>query len=131
MMKHEYFLQVLEHHLDTFGHVNHTTYLALLEEARWDWMQSGGYGMKVIHELRKAPVVTEVQIRYLSEIRLREKIRIESTVIQDRAITRIPQKLWVGEKLAAEATVVCVFIDLDTRKMIRPPAEWLRLIKTS
>ena len=41
---HEYPMTILEHHLDTFGHVNNAMYLQLFETARWQWITDGGDG---------------------------------------------------------------------------------------
>lgn len=45
-----YPLTIKETYLDTFGHVNSAMYLTLLEEARWEFINGNGYGIKKIQE---------------------------------------------------------------------------------
>ena len=71
-----YELQIKEHHLDTFGHVNNAIYLQLFEEARWQIITERGYGMAEIMKLRQGPVVLEIQIKFIKELKLREVIQI-------------------------------------------------------
>jgi acyl-CoA thioester hydrolase len=53
---------IRESHLDTFGHVNNATYLSLFEQARWDLIEAGGYGLRVIRQTGLGPVVLEAKI---------------------------------------------------------------------
>ena len=77
----QYQIVIKEHHLDTFSHVNNATYLELLEEARWEFLSSQGYGLKAIHELGMGPVVLECNIKFIKELRLRQTIVIESQMM--------------------------------------------------
>jgi YbgC/YbaW family acyl-CoA thioester hydrolase len=36
-------LRVRGYEMDSFGHVNHATYLSYLEQARWDALEGGGF----------------------------------------------------------------------------------------
>ena len=40
-MKHTYQAKTLPIHIDSFGHVNNSSYLVLYEEARWDILNKG------------------------------------------------------------------------------------------
>src|SRR5690606_13293796 len=60
---HEYPLLIVESHLDTFGHINHATYLQIFEEARWDLITARGYGLEKIRESRLGPVILEANVR--------------------------------------------------------------------
>ena len=71
-----YPILIKESDLDTFGHVNNATYLKLFEEARWDLITKNGYGIKTIRETKLGPTILEIKIRFLKELRLREKITI-------------------------------------------------------
>ena len=70
--KHFYSVQILEKHLDTFGHVNHATYFQILEEARWDLVTSRGFGVKEIQTSHQGPVILEAHIEFKREILLRQ-----------------------------------------------------------
>ena len=90
----EYKFQVLEHHLDTFGHVNNATYLALYEEARWDFITKNGYGLDVTMKEKKGPVILDVHCRYKREIINREIITITSQAFEMRGkIGKIKQEM--------------------------------------
>ena len=74
----EYQKEILEHHLDTFGHVNNAVYLELYEEARWDFITKNGYGLDRIIKEKVGPVVLEAHVTFKREIGNREQITITS-----------------------------------------------------
>lgn len=126
----EYKKQILEHHLDTFGHVNNATYLELYEEARWDFISNNGYGLKEIHEFKKGPVILDVSCRYKKEIINREVITIRSKSLgMTGKIGKIHQEI-VKEngEVASDATFTVGFVDLVERKLIQPTEQWLKAI---
>ena len=63
----DYRLLIVEHHVDSLGHVNNATYLALLEEARWDVITKNGYGFKEVQKERKGPVILDVMLKFQRE----------------------------------------------------------------
>src|SRR5690348_1088380 len=73
-----YELVIVERHLDTFGHVNNATYLDLFEEARWDLITKNGYGLDEIQRRQAGPTMLEINLRFLREIRNRERITVKS-----------------------------------------------------
>ncbi|MBD66980.1 MAG: thioesterase [Halobacteriovoraceae bacterium] len=126
----EYQTQILEHHLDSFGHVNNAVYLELYEEARWDFITQNGYGIKEVQTNRQGPIVLDVTCRFKRELVNREKIRIVSQTIEHRSkIMRIQQKILkeTGE-VASEAEFTFGFMDLEKRKMIVMPESWLKAV---
>ena len=130
MKEFEYSLQIKEHHLDTFGHVNNATYLALYEEARWDFITKNGFGLKTIQELQQGPVILEANIRYKREIVNRETIRIVSFPSDDVSkIMRIQQKM-VNEagQVCSEAYFVIGYMDFKQRKLVSPTKAWLNAL---
>lgn len=126
-----YELMIREHHLDSYGHVNNATYVQILEEARWESITRQGYGYQTVQKTRKGPVILELDIKFLKELKLREKIRISVQTDPMRGkIGVIHQKIFKeGDVLAAEARVVYGMFDLDARKLISPPSEWLDAIR--
>jgi YbgC/YbaW family acyl-CoA thioester hydrolase len=123
----EYKKQILEHHLDTFGHVNNARYLDLYEEARWDFISKYGYGLKDIMEKKQGPVILEVTCKYRRELVNRETITIVSTTAANKGkiMTISQQMLKENGDLASEATFTIGFMDLEKRKLIVPPDSWL------
>lgn len=124
-----YRLLILETYLDMLGHVNHATYLTLLEEARWDLLTKNGHGLKKIMETGFAPTILEVNIRYLKEIRLREEIIIETQLISfSGKIGRLNQRMLRGEDICCVAEFTFGLFDLGKRKLIDPSEEWRRAL---
>lgn len=129
-MKHIYEVTIKEFHLDTFGHVNNAVYLQLFEEARWDIITTNGYGLKKVMESRKGPVLLEVKLEFLKELKLREKILIETTSEAYVGKVGKMQQLMINEnqKVTCKALFHFGFFDLETRKLIEPTPEWLKAI---
>ncbi len=125
-----YELQIKEHHLDTFGHVNNAIYLQLFEEARWQIITERGYGMAEIMKLRQGPVVLEIQIKFIKELKLREVIQINFQKInQNGKIGQFRQQMINAKnEVACEATFTVGFFDLNTRKLIEPTEAWKQAI---
>lgn len=127
--RHDYKIIIQETYLDTFGHVNNATYLTLLEEARWDLLTKNGYGLKKIQETGFGPVILEIKIAFLKELRLREEIIIETHMISyEKKIGKISQKMLRNEEVCCEAEILVGFFNLIERKLVMPTAEWLQAV---
>ena len=126
----KYELLIKEHHLDTFGHVNNATYLALLEEARWELLNAHGFGLKEIRARKMGPVVLECQIKFLRELTLRQSITIESQVLSYEKKIAVMRQDILDEQgtLCSRAKLTFGFFDLKARKLILPSGEWLSAI---
>jgi thioesterase-3 len=128
--KARYPLVIREGHLDTFGHVNNATYLQILEEARWEFITAGGFGLRHIQKIGLGPVVLEWNMKFIKEIRLREKISIESeTLSYDKKIGVLRQDIY-NEKneLCFEGRMTFGLFDTRERKLVLPTPEWLKAI---
>lgn len=125
-----YPLTIKEGHLDTFGHVNNATYLQILEEARWDIIANNGYGLEDIKRRGIGPVVLEIHIKYRKELKLREKIVIETKCIAvEGKVTRLQQDFKNEEgKVCANAIVTIAVFDTHLRKIIPLPEDWLGVV---
>jgi thioesterase III len=130
---HSYDLTIHERHLDTFGHVNNATYLDLLEEARWDLITRNGYGLDEIDRRQAGPTVVEANLRFVREIRNRERITVKSwTESYSGKICRFAQQMLnEKEELCCDATFVMGLFDLQARKLLLPTPEWLRALGLS
>ncbi len=128
--KFEYQIQILEYHLDTFGHVNNAVYFELYEQTRWDFITKNGYGLKEVHERQQGPVVLDVSCRFKRELVNREMITIKSQSEPWKGkIGRIKQEMYKADgTLASDATFTFGFMDFAKRKLIDPPLEWLQAI---
>lgn len=126
-----YEMMIREHHLDSYGHVNNATYVQILEEARWESITRSGYGYEVVQKRRQGPVILEIDVKFRSELKLREKIRISVQTDPMRGKIGVINQQILKEDgtLAAEARVVYGMFDLNARKLISPPSEWLAAIQ--
>jgi acyl-CoA thioester hydrolase len=124
-----YPLLIKEMHLDTFGHVNNATYLAILEESRWDLITQNGYGLRKIQETGIGPIILEINLKFLKELRLREKIIIQTQMLSyEGKIGTLSQKIIRAEKVCCEATIIIGLFNLKERKLIIPTLEWLKAV---
>ena len=122
-----YDLDILERHLDTFGHVNNAKYLEIFEEARWDLVTHNGYGLEEVRSSGKGPIVLQVNLRFKKELRLREKVRVQTSVVShNKKLSMFRQAMLnpAGE-VCAEADFTMGFFDTVVRKLISPTPKWL------
>ncbi len=125
-----YEITIKEHHLDTFGHVNNATYLQLYEEARWELITENGYGLQKVKETGLGPIILEINIRFLKELRLRDVVQIHSqTTKYDSKIGTIKQWMTNSKGITcSEATFTFGLFDTKTRKMVSANQDWLKAI---
>lgn len=126
----KYEMIIKEQHLDTFGHVNNATYLSLLEEARWELVTARGFGLETIIERKMGPVILEVQMKFLKELRLRQKICIQTQALSyAHKIGTLQQKIFNEQGiLCFEAQMSFGLFDTEKRKLLAPTPEWLYAI---
>jgi YbgC/YbaW family acyl-CoA thioester hydrolase len=121
-----YKMLIRETHLDSYGHVNNATYMTMYEEARWEFITVRGYGYQKVHESGQGPIVLEVNLKFLKELRLREEITITSEMIEyPSRIGKLKQQILKPDgSVASEAIFTMGLFDLKARKMILPTPEW-------
>jgi acyl-CoA thioester hydrolase len=123
----EYELEILEKHLDTFGHVNNATYLELYEEARWDIIANRGFSLEEIQSKKIGPVVLDLNLKFQAELRNRESIKITSKVLRMKnkyAMEMEQQMINSKGKVASTMLISFGLFDLKERKLILPTDEW-------
>lgn len=125
-----YEVQIMEFHLDTFGHVNNAVYMQLYEQARWDFITKNGYGLKEVQGHKKGPVILDSNISFKRELTNREVIKIKSQAVESNGkIMKIKQSMIKsGDIIASEALYTVGFMDLTLRKLIMPTEQWLKAI---
>ncbi|KYG65996.1 thioesterase [Bdellovibrio bacteriovorus] len=126
----QYKITIKEHHVDSYGHVNNATYLALYEEARWEIITPRGFGFKEIHQRKQGPVILEVNLKFLKEIRLREDITIQTKIVEYKGkIGRMLQQMIKDDgSVASEALFTFGLFDIKERKLIEPTPEWKKAL---
>lgn len=126
--KHETIIQ--ETDLDFYGHLNNAAYLRLFEQARWALTNSNGYGLQDIVSKQIGPVVLEVSLKFKKEITAREKITIETQMLEITGKIMRAQQVMKKENgdPACEALFVFGLLDMKARRLIEPTQDWLRAI---
>jgi thioesterase III len=118
---------IREQHLDTFGHVNNARYLEIFEQARWDLITDNGFGLDYIQSSGTGPVVLEVSLRFLREVKNRQRLLIRSFFDSyEGKIGRMTQLLLdLAGQTYCEGKFVIAQWDTKTRKIMVPTPEWL------
>jgi acyl-CoA thioester hydrolase len=128
----EYDIQILEHHLDTFGHVNNATYLELYEEARWDLLNKNNSGIEVILEKKIGPVLLDLNLTFKAELKNRETIKIITQArkeMRNKYVFILDQKMLKADGKTASTIELSVgLMDLAKRKLITPTPEWIKAL---
>lgn len=128
ILLHRHPFQIVESHLDTFGHVNNATYLKLFEEARWALITERGYGLDTIQSTRRGPVILEANVKFRRELKNRESVMIETSLVDySSKLGKLRQQLLKADgTLSADAHFVIALWDIDARRLIEPTPEWAR-----
>jgi len=119
-------IAIREGHLDTFGHVNNARYLEIFEQARWDLITDNGFGLDYVQSSGTGPVILEINLRFLREIKNRQHLLVRSFVDSyEGKIGRMTQLLIDDSaQICCEGKFVIAQWDTRTRKLIPPTPEW-------
>jgi thioesterase-3 len=121
---------IREQHLDTFGHVNNARYLEIFEQARWDLITEQGFGLDFVRASGTGPVILEVNLRFLHEVKNRQQMLVRSFIESyEGKIGRMTQQL-IDEsaRVCCEGKFVIAQWDTRARKLIEPTPEWRRAL---
>lgn len=125
-----YDLTIKEFHLDTFGHVNNATYLQIYEEARWQFITENGYGLDKIKSTGLGPVILEIKLRFMKELKLRQNITLHAQT--GEYIGKIGLiKQWITDsegKVCSDVEMKIGLFDTRQRKLVEPTEDWLKAI---
>lgn len=121
---------IREAQLDTFGHVNNARYLELFEQARWDLITENGFGLEYVRASGTGPVILEVTLRFLREVKNRQQLVVRSSLDSYEGKIGKMTQLLLDEsgQVCCEGKFVFAQWDTRTRKIMTPTAEWLRAI---
>jgi YbgC/YbaW family acyl-CoA thioester hydrolase len=125
----EYQITVRGYELDSYGHVNHAVYLNYLEQARWEIIREAGLLEQLVREGKKL-VVIKVDVRYISEIKLFDKIIIQTKVKKEAPYLVFYQKLFNqnGSTRVARAVIKAILLD-EQKKPLDIPDDMVHLIE--
>ncbi|MBX9586326.1 MAG: thioesterase family protein [Gammaproteobacteria bacterium] len=117
---------------DFNGHMRHSAFNDYGAHIRVSMFSEFGLPIeKLMHE-RMGPVLFREETRFYKELRLNEKFTVDCEIISMRR----NGKIWsmhhhfynVNNDLAAEITVEGAWMDLDKRKVVTPPADYMEFI---
>lgn len=131
MGKHQYKFQVLEQHLDTFGHVNNANYLTLYEQARWQMISEKGYTLERVLAEKIGPVILDLNMTFKKELRLRQWITIETRFIEykNKLVGVVAQEMFNEEgEFCSSLTLSVGLFDIKKRKLMKPTEDWQKAI---
>jgi thioesterase III len=127
----DYPIMIRETHLDSFGHVNNAAYLTILEEARWELITSRGFGLDEVLRRKLGPVILEIKIQFLRELKARDQVMIKTWCTDYSSKIGILEQTIVkleGNIEACRASFKFGLFDLKLRKIVPPTPEWLKAI---
>ncbi len=119
---------VTEDMCDMYGHMNVQFYVAALSDSFFSLMTAVGLGKSAVQEHRIGLVAVNMNIDYLSELEAGDVIYMKGAIVSasGKKLT-CHWKLYdqASDKLAMEATVLYVCMDLDTRRSRDIPKQLL------
>ena len=105
--------------------------MELYEEARWDLITAGGWGLSEIKKREIGPVVTSLNIQYKREIKNREEIVIETIFdgFRNSKILTLKQQMINSDGAVANTmSIEAGLFDLKNRRLLDPTDEWMRAL---
>ena len=123
-------IEARAYELDSFGHVNHAVHLNYFEHARFEALAKCGFTYDVLAQRGWAIHVVHIEVDYLSEVLLGDRLRIRTWTGEFRRTSmdmlqearRDPREGEADSTLVARARVVAVWIGENGRP-IRVPDE--------
>jgi YbgC/YbaW family acyl-CoA thioester hydrolase len=76
--------RVRSYELDSFGHLNHAVYLNYFEQARFDALTAGGFGVEMLAERGWAVHVVRVEVDFRKEALLGQEMLVSTRVSHAR-----------------------------------------------
>lgn len=112
-------VSVRSYELDGFGHLNHATFLNHFEYARFEALRAAGFPPEVLLASGVGIHVVRVEVDYLREARLDQKMRIETVPAEIRNTSMTLEQRAVDpdqpDAVFARARVVIVWINTSGR----------------
>jgi acyl-CoA thioester hydrolase len=110
--------------IDATCHLRHSAYADWATHVRTEWLNARGFTLKVMSELRVAPIIFEENIRYFKEIYLGEKVVVDLALVGlsgDAARYHLRQHFRRGDIVCARYELKGGWIDTDKRCTAPPP----------
>ena len=105
-----------------YDHVHHGRCFYLLEQARVAYMDRIGFPNEILLSRGQAAVITAVAAQYKREVkRGRVSVTCEDLKVEGKTLIIGQKILNERGKVAVEARIESVFMDMNTRRGIMPP----------
>ncbi|NUP50227.1 MAG: acyl-CoA thioesterase [Catenulispora sp.] len=116
--------------LDTQGHLNQAVYLQYSEHARWELLRAAGIQQNALVASGIGPVVLEVNIKYLRELRGGDEVEVtcEPGWAEGKVFQFKQQIIKKDGTVCAEIVLVGGVMDLKARKLVSDPAAALAAV---
>ncbi|MCD6178686.1 MAG: thioesterase family protein [Bacteroidales bacterium] len=111
--------------MDPNRHMRHTAYNDYAAQVRVTFMADNGLNLEEMEKLQLAPVLFKEETRFLSEVRMGEKIKVDlqiSGLSADGERWQMVHHIYKSDgKLSAVISVDGAWIDMTKRKLKPPP----------
>ena len=114
-------VRVRFYELDSYGHVNHATYLQYFEAARVAWLSEIEHGLDVLQSEGVQLVVTAVATRFVASAVLDDELLIDTGLVESKRVrAQWAQHAWRGDQLIACQRINFATVNLDGRPVRLP-----------
>lgn len=115
-------IEVRGYELDSFGHVNHATYVSYLEHARWHVLRDAGITLKTFEDLQRWPVIARIEVDYMRPTYLGDLLEIETQVVEHKKTSFVfAQRILKGGEPVLQARVQAVLVNEKGKPCALPP----------
>jgi acyl-CoA thioester hydrolase len=112
------------------GVVNNTRYLEYFEAGRNELMRNMGYPYTKLEAQNIGLPLIEANVRYYSPAKYDDLLLVNASLKEIPTVRiKIYYEIKVGEKMIAEGFTTHSFLDLKKFKPVRPPCDFMDLIK--
>jgi len=117
---------VVEQDIDLLGHLNNVAAMALFERARWNMLTERDYGFDTLQSAGQAPVILSVDVHFRREVRLRQRVTIESYTSSTSGKVGIVTQVMRADDdtVHVVANFTIGLFDLTTRRLVAASDAW-------
>lgn len=131
MISSEVKIRVLYAHTDKMNIVNNGRYFEFFEAGRNTLLREMGYPYTELEKLNYGLPVIEAHANYISTAAYDDVITVKAYLKNTPTVrVKIDYELYIGERLIVTGHTVHSFINLETMKPVKPPANFMALVKT-
>lgn len=131
MISSEVKIRVLYAHTDKMNIVNNGRYFEFFEAGRNTLLREMGYPYTELEKLNYGLPVIEAHANYISTAAYDDVITVKAYLKNSPTVrVKIDYELYINERLIVTGHTVHSFINLETMKPVKPPANFMELVKT-